>query len=70
VARGSSQEISQAAHGTRLQPGAEYVVFVGTGLILEVVSGRISSRAGESLTGMTVEEALDTLDRWSREGPQ
>jgi hypothetical protein len=70
VARGSTQQISQMAHGTRLQPGAGYVAFVGTGLILEVVSGRISSPAGESLTGMTVEEALDTLDRWSREGPQ
>jgi hypothetical protein len=61
VERGSTQQLFRSIHQDRLQPGAQYVALMGTGLLLQVVSGRISSRAGESLTGMTVAEAWRCL---------
>jgi hypothetical protein len=70
VERGSTLQIHRTAHGVRFQPGEEYVALMGTGLILQVVSGRISSSAGESLNGMAVEEAVEVLGQWSRERPQ
>jgi hypothetical protein len=70
VERGSTQQLFRSIHQDRLQPGAQYVALMGTGLILEVVSGRISSSAGESLTGMTVAEAPEVLGQWSRERSQ
>jgi hypothetical protein len=66
VERGSTLQIVRAATGVVLQPGEEFVALLGTGLILQVVSGRISS-GGESLTGMAVEDALEVLGQWSRE---
>jgi hypothetical protein len=57
-----------------LKTGEEYLALLWTGLraegglVFPIVSGRISSLAGDVLRGMRVEEALDTLRKWS--GPQ
>jgi hypothetical protein len=57
----------------RLKPGGEYLALLwpgqlaGDGLVFPIVSGRISSPAGEVLSGMRVEEALEALGQWSRE---
>jgi hypothetical protein len=74
--RRSTVQMFLSSHQVRLQVGAEYVAlvwpggFAGAGLVFPVVSGRISSGAGELLTGMAVEEALEALGEWSRDRPQ
>lgn len=57
----------------RLKPGGEYLALLwpgghtGDGLVLPIVSGRVTSTVGDPLGGMRVAEALETLAQWSRE---
>jgi hypothetical protein len=66
-------EIRMSAHRDRLMSGGEYLALLwpnglvnGT-LIFPIASGRVAAGPGEPLNGMRVEEALDTLGKWSRE---
>jgi hypothetical protein len=71
--RRTTLQILLSPHEVRLKPGGEYLALLwpgwraGDGLVFPIVSGRISSRAGEVLSGMRVEEALEALGGWSRE---
>jgi hypothetical protein len=59
-----------------LQPGGEYLALLWPGwraadqLVFPIEAGRISSSAGDALSGMRVEKALKTLGEWSRQRPR
>ena len=69
----STVQILMSRDEPRLESGREYVALFWEGwraaesLVLPIVSGRVVSPAGEGLNGMTVEDALAVLSRWSRE---
>jgi hypothetical protein len=74
--RHTTLQILMSRHEVRLTPGGEYLALLwpswraADGLVFPIVSGRISSPAGEVLSGMRVEEALEALGKWSRERRQ
>ena len=83
VSRGSGKDNGRATQQmllelreSRLQPGGEYLALFWPGwraadrLVFPIEAGRISSSAGDALSGMRVEEALRTLGEWSRQQPR
>jgi hypothetical protein len=72
----STQQMLLGVRESRLQPGGEYLALLwpewraAGGLVFPIEAGRISSSAGDGLSGMRVEEALKTLGGWSRQRPR
>ena len=72
----ATQQMLLALRETRLKPGVEYLALLwpdwraGDGLVFPIEAGRVSSPAGDVLSGMRVEEALDALGQWSRQPPR
>ena len=70
--RPATRQIFLSRHEVLLSPGQEYVAMLwpelaGDGLVIPIVSGRISAPAGTALSGMRVEEALEALRKWAGE---
>jgi hypothetical protein len=69
-----SLQIFTSPRDVPLKTGEEYLALLWPGLraegglVFPIVSGRVSSLAGNVLSGMRVEDALNTLRKWS--GPQ
>ena len=65
--RRATLQMALELHESRLKPGGEYLALLwpgwraGDGLVFPIEAGRISSRAGDVLSGMRVEEAMDAL---------